>query len=112
MNDEPKQNTDRELWRETPEDYYADSIHVTEGGGIGINCGGTVIVRRLRDWHRAVEETKRLYDALVKFGKHAKDCLFDAPLATGDGFWGCDCGFDKALIDLEPMALPATEKEK
>src|SRR5688572_30820417 len=44
-------NTDRELWRER-DDYYADSIHVTEGGGIGINCGGTVIVKPLREWHK------------------------------------------------------------
>lgn len=47
-------NTDRELWRERPGDYYADSIHVTEGGGIGINVGGLVIVRPLREWHRAM----------------------------------------------------------
>jgi hypothetical protein len=47
-------NTDREIWREPDEgngSYYADSIHVTEGGGIGINCGGHVIVKPLRDWH-------------------------------------------------------------
>jgi len=45
------QNTDRELWREREGDYYADSIHVTEQGGIGINCGGHVLVRTLREWH-------------------------------------------------------------
>ena len=44
-------NTDRELWREKPGGYYANSIHVTEGGGIGINVGGTVIVRTLAQWH-------------------------------------------------------------
>lgn len=44
-------NTDRELWRESEGDYYADSIHVNQGGGIGINCGGYVIVKPLRDWH-------------------------------------------------------------
>jgi hypothetical protein len=43
-------NTDRELWRER-DDYYADSIHVTEGGGIGINVGGTVFVMPLKKWH-------------------------------------------------------------
>jgi hypothetical protein len=48
----PAQNTDRELWRERDGDYYADSIHVTEGGGIGINCGGSVVVLPLREWHR------------------------------------------------------------
>lgn len=36
----PAQNTDRELWRESPGDYYANSIHLTESGGIGINVGG------------------------------------------------------------------------
>lgn len=45
-------NTDRELWREREGDYYADSIHVTEHGGIGINCGGTVYVKPIREWHR------------------------------------------------------------
>lgn len=44
-------NTDRELWRERPDDYYADSIHVTASGSIGINCGGTVIVKPVREWH-------------------------------------------------------------
>ena len=47
-------NTDRELWRDG-EGYYADSIHVTEGGGIGINVGGTIYVRTLQEWHSAME---------------------------------------------------------
>lgn len=45
-------NTDRELWREREGDYYADSIHLTESGGIGINCGGYVIVMPLQEWHK------------------------------------------------------------
>ena len=45
-------NTDREIWREREGDYYADSIHVTEHGGIGIDCGGTVYVKPIREWHR------------------------------------------------------------
>lgn len=44
------ENTDRELYRERPGDYYADSIHVTKDVGIGINCGGSVIVMPLRKW--------------------------------------------------------------
>ena len=47
----PAQSTDRELWRETPGDYYSPSIHVTQDGGIGINVAGTVRVRTLREWH-------------------------------------------------------------
>lgn len=48
------QNTDVELWRKT-ESYYAPSIHVTEGGGIGINCGGHVIVAPVERWHELGE---------------------------------------------------------
>lgn len=49
-------NTDREIWRENPGDYYCDSIHVTEHGGIGINCKGHVIVAPIQKWHEAGEK--------------------------------------------------------
>lgn len=48
---EAAENTDRELWREREDDYYADSIHVTKDGGIGMNVGGSVIVMPVRKWH-------------------------------------------------------------
>lgn len=51
------ENTDREIWREREGDYYADSIHVTQQGGIGINCGGHVIQMPVRDWHRLASTT-------------------------------------------------------
>ena len=57
-------NTDRELWREQsnlpgdPDNYYAPSIHVTELGGIGINVGGHVIVKPLREWHSLASEPR------------------------------------------------------
>lgn len=44
-------NPDRELWREPPGDYYAPRLFVTEGGGIGIDVGGFVVVKPIRDWH-------------------------------------------------------------
>ena len=43
-------NTDRELWRETP-NFESPSIHVTRSGRIGINIGGNVIEQTLRQWH-------------------------------------------------------------
>jgi hypothetical protein len=49
------ENTDREIWREREGDFYADSIHVTKQGWIGINCGGHVIVMSLRNWHRVAQ---------------------------------------------------------
>ena len=47
-------NTDKELWREKQSE--GGKIHVTEYGGIGINCGGHVIVAPLRKWHEAGEK--------------------------------------------------------
>jgi hypothetical protein len=46
-----KKNTDREIWRERPGDFYSDSIHVTEDGAIGMNVGGYVIVMPHYEWH-------------------------------------------------------------
>lgn len=44
-------NTDREIWRKE-KDYYSPSIHVTVKGAIGINVGGTVIVKEVEEWHK------------------------------------------------------------
>lgn len=47
------ENTDRELWLETPEDPgYSNRIFVTQSGGIGISVAGSVYVKPLREWHR------------------------------------------------------------
>jgi hypothetical protein len=48
-------NTDQELWREEEGDYYSPSIHVTENGEIGINVGGYVIVKNVREWHKIAQ---------------------------------------------------------
>jgi len=48
-------NTDTILWVEPPpiDTPFApqNSIHVTQGGGIGMQVGGHVIVMPLREWH-------------------------------------------------------------
>ena len=46
-------NTDEEIWRKTPDDYYSPSIHVTRDGQIGINVGGQVIIAPIEAWHEA-----------------------------------------------------------
>ena len=69
----PCQNTDRELWREREGDYYADSIHVTETGGIGMNCGGYVVVQPIRKWHGTASEladANATIDGLRELLKH------------------------------------------
>lgn len=52
MENEAKQNTDRELWRDKAKDYYAARLFVTEAGEIGIDVGGTVYVKPIREWWR------------------------------------------------------------
>lgn len=47
-------NTDVEIWRRKPDDFYSPSIHVTESGAIGINIGGHVIIAPLEDWFTAL----------------------------------------------------------
>jgi hypothetical protein len=57
---EAYENTDREIWRGPDEgngSYYADSIFVTKEGAIGINCGGLVHVRSIREWHRMAAQS-------------------------------------------------------
>ena len=53
MNDVPAINTDCELWRKVPGDYYSPSIFVTENGSIGINVGGLVLVAYVEAWFKA-----------------------------------------------------------
>lgn len=66
------QNTDKEIWREREKDYYANSIHVTEGGGIGINCKGHVIVAPVEQWHKAGELVFCVNDKLPFFSLRRK----------------------------------------
>ena len=68
---EAGKNTDRELWRERADDYYAPSLFVTEGGGIGINVGGSVIVKPVRDWHSLANLTTAIEGADEKLAEIA-----------------------------------------
>lgn len=54
MNNEPVayENTDKEIWREIPDDYYSPSIFVTKENNIGINVGGHVYVKTVEQWHK------------------------------------------------------------
>ena len=68
MTDEqPCENTDRELWRAESEEgmeYYAPSLHVTIEGNIGIDVGGTVFVDSIERIHKFVEMGKAFLDTM------------------------------------------------
>lgn len=64
-------NTDQELWREPANgDYYSDSIHVTQDGGVGINVGGHVIVKTLREWHSLATEASKWHQKYMEARDH------------------------------------------
>lgn len=74
------QNTDTELWRERPGDYYSDSMFVTNENSIGMNSGGHVIIMPLKKWHKSA---KLLFGSLEKIGCKSvpKWILFKTKLA-------------------------------
>ena len=57
-------NTDKEIWRQIPDDYYSPSIHVTEQNSIGINVGGTVYVKTIEEWHRLAKSIEPLHQII------------------------------------------------
>lgn len=80
------ENTDREIWRGPDEgsgSYYADSVHITKDGGLGINVGGTVIVKPLRDWHGLAAAAAATETALLQL------CI-NHGFATGHGDTAAD----------------------
>lgn len=80
-------NTDRELYREPDTtgngEFYSDSIHVTQAGGIGINVGGTVIVMPLQAWHRLAllpqPDRAKADEEAVEFRRVILETLWDKP---------------------------------
>ena len=98
--DSAQANTDREIWR-GPENggYYADSIHVTEGGGIGIHVGGHVIVKPLRDWHALARTPVQAAGELVAWRwrpRGAVNWIYDPTAEWRSQQKGAD-------IDIEPL---------
>lgn len=87
--DGPVLNTDREIWREREGDAYADSVHVTEGGGIGINCGGMVYVKPVRAWHALASQSPSHAggavgrEEIARYDFYRRDNTL-APSETGD----------------------------
>ena len=71
-------NTDREIWRERECDYYSDSIHITELGAVGINCGGYIIVKPIREWHRLAKTMETGAQPTTAAGRKPED-LKDEP---------------------------------
>lgn len=46
-----KVNTDKLIYRADPDDFYSPSLHITADGALGIDVGGRVIVKPIKEWH-------------------------------------------------------------
>ena len=64
--DEPEaaKNTDTLLFSEVEDDYYSPSCHMTKGRALGINVGGTVVIKPLREWFKAIAQLKECREEL------------------------------------------------
>ena len=62
-------NTDMELYREDPKDYYAPSVFVTKQGEIGMNVGGSVHIMSIRDWHKMAQPLDLGWDRFLLLSK-------------------------------------------
>lgn len=117
MTDGPVANTDRELWREPAEvglEAYAPSIHLTEGGGIGINVGGMVHVMPLRRWHALAEWFGSLRGALRPFAAEAPRWIEmgdTRPINTDTDLTVADLNLAFEVFTRSRAALPNTQKE-
>lgn len=113
MTDRAAKNTDRELYREPDKgdgSFYSDSIHVTRDGGIGINVGGSVFVKPLREWHRlaALEQKRTGTGALGETPQPSGQCRYGKELPDGNK----PCEFCGATPDQECQGKVAEEIQK
>lgn len=81
------ENTDKEIWRERPGDFYADSIHVTEQGGIGLNVGGRVMVLPVRKWFELANDRLNELDAPSPL-RQAEKAVIEAAEKWGELYLG------------------------
>ena len=67
MSDDCKINTNTELFREIKDDYYSPSIHVTKNGKIGMDVGGYVYEKTIKEWHSLIKQNEKNNNLLGYF---------------------------------------------
>lgn len=75
--DQCAENTDREIYRGPDDgcgDYYSDSLHITQEGALGIDCGGYVIVKPIRTWHGLAKAHAAALEELAKVEAALAEC--------------------------------------
>lgn len=110
MTDQAAANTDRELWRERPGDFYADSLLVTINNGIGLNVGGTVIVKPIREWHKEGAKAEKLKEALELIEQKYAAVMRDPPawvnMTPEQLKWVREAWYGASLIARKALSEP------
>jgi len=120
VSDYPCQNQNRELWRQDmhdemdPGNYYAPSVFVAGDGGIGIDVGGHVTVRPVREWAAMPAEIARLRAELeqARAERDAAEGWTPEFVEALDGV--IDLAYDGKAHYLEPLhprSVPAYQKD-
>lgn len=84
---EAKQNTDKLLWEEVPNDFYSPStLHATADGGITICVDGNCITRTPREWHASRIPAPRP-QAAPEFTEERAITAFNRIVSYAGGNW-------------------------
>jgi hypothetical protein len=82
----------------------ADSVHVTEGGAIGMNVGGYVIAMRPSEWHAACKEAADLRTQLEAI-EAERDSLLEGIRALHKVWWTVGADLDKEAVAQQCLKL-------
>lgn len=66
---------------------------------------------KARDMVMAAAAEEATFERLRPFLEHGEKCLWNTPLATGQGTWSCDCGLDNVSEPFEVGALAAHDRD-
>lgn len=55
-----------------------------------------------------IERLRGVVNELAALAQHTDGCSWITPLPTGEGYWGCDCGLDRLVLDGEPTETALT----
>ena len=58
-----------------------------------------------------IEHLRRTVAELSALAQHSDECSWITPLPTGEGYWGCDCGLDRLVLDGEPTDAALTPNQ-
>lgn len=56
----------------------------------------------LKEAADTIDHLRRTVTEMATLAQHSDECSWITPLPTGEGYWGCDCGLSRLVLDGEP----------